>query len=250
MFPWLNIELTSRCNRACSFCGRAKKREQGWKIGDIDIELLRHIIDQFPGSIIQFHRDGEPLLYDKLSEVSVICHNHVTNIVSNGLLLWERHQDIKGFDTVCISVIDDNPEQFEVIKRFHENCMKPRLLIKFLGDYYNPEFEKMGLQTTRRRIHNPSGDWHYQKEDKPVIPELFVCQDFLMKPSVDWQGDFYICNRFDPERLGKLGNLKDSSLESLWYGEQRLGWLNKHLQGKRADIPLCENCQFWGVAKE
>ena len=247
---WLTTELTSRCNANCYFCGRAKARlENTMTLGDMDINLFKRIIEQFKGSIVQFSRDGEPLLYGNLWTIGQLCKPFVTNIVTNGILLY----DIKGalkdnFTSVTVSVYEEDAEQFETVKKFKEHIgsSNPLIYIKFLGDYYNYEYAKLGLKTLTRSIHNPQQDTDYL-QSVPPIPEVGVCLDLLYKPSIDWQGNMYICNRIDPEGKGRLGNLNESTLNDLWNGEKRRDWLNSHLKGKREDVPLCSKCTYWGI---
>ncbi len=250
MINWLNVELTSKCQKSCHFCGRAEARKNNeLELGDMDLELLREIVSQFKGDIIQFNKDGEPLLYDNLWEVGQICKNYITNIVTNGLLLWGRRGEIiHNFTTVTVSVVENDIEQLENVEKFieYKGSNRPQVLIKFLGDYYNPVYERKGLQTMKRSIHNPKGDTDYI-QSKPPIPEIGVCLDFLYKPSIDWKGNFYICNRFDLEGKGIIGDCEKQTLQEIWDSPLRQEWLELHKQGKRNLIPLCKSCQFFGI---
>lgn len=248
MIPWINIELTSRCNKSCSFCGRARDRKSGkLRQGDFDINLLNGVINSV-GSIIQFNKDGEPLLYEKLAEVGKICRNKVTNIVTNGILLWDRRHDLQDFTSICVSVIENDAKQFDNIIKFNSAYKKPLLYVKFLGDYYTDEFGKAGIKTLRRTIHHPSGDYNYQRNTE-LIPEVGVCLDFLMKPSIDWQGNVHICNRYDPDNIGIIGNINNEYLNNIWLNILRNNWLSMHLEGKRDSIPLCNGCEYWGIPR-
>lgn len=252
MVPWINIELTNRCNKSCSFCGRAKDRASGkLQTGDMDIKLIKEIASDFTGNIIQFNKDGEPLLYEYLFSAAVFFFfpNRVTNIVTNGKLLWERRQDISLFRTITVSVIEDDVEQFEIIKKYMgQKDREQQLFVKFLGTYDNPEFEKMGIKTMRRTIHNPAGDFNYQK-GKELIPEIGICLDLLMKPSIDWQGNVHICNRYDPDNLGIIGNVKNKKLNRILDGKERQRYIEHHKKGFRHLLPLCDACQFWGIPR-
>ena len=53
--------------------------------------------------------------------------------------------------------------------------------------------------------------------------------------------------RFDPEGLGILGNVNNSSIEELWNGTKRQEWREFHIQGRRNRVPLCAKCEYWGV---
>jgi radical SAM protein with 4Fe4S-binding SPASM domain len=249
MIPWINIELTNRCNKSCSFCGRAKARKEGaLELGDMDIKLYKHIINQFKGNILQFNRDGETLLYNDLYEALYYAGDKVINIVTNGKLLLHRQREMIDVTTITVSVIEDDPEQVEIIRKFIEKINIP-VIIKFLGDYYDPIFEEMGLDTMRRRIHDPEGDWHYDIGNYELIPELGICLDFLMKPSIDWQGRMYICNRYDPEGKGIIGDTTKDSLWDIWNGDKRREWLYHHMKGERDLVPLCKGCKFWGIPR-
>lgn len=245
MFNWLNIELTNRCNKTCSFCGRAKARDKNeLKLGDIDIELFKKIVGEYNGDILQWNKDGDALLYERLGEVADCTKRFITNIVTNGILLWDKRDVVRRFTSVCVSVTEDDQEQFENVKKFTEYCNTP-VVIKFLGDYRNEEYEKLRVLTTRRSIHHPKGDFKYNGS-KPVIPELGLCIDFIGKPSIDWQGRFYICNRYDPTGKGVIGDCRVNTLEEIWFGALRSMWLEHHLKGDREKVPLCEKCTFWG----
>jgi len=176
-------------------------------------------------------------------------HNVKDNGYPDGLLLMERMDDLKdNFTTVTVSVFEDDPKQFESIKGFVEYIGSgfPKTYIKMLGDCDNPEFEKMKLKVMRRSIHAPKGDVNYQGS-KPPIPELGICLDFLFKPSIDYEGNFFICNRYDPECKGMLGNIKTDTLEWMWNSPLRQHWLHLHKIGRRDLMPLCSGCEFWGI---
>ena len=254
-FSWLTIELTNRCNKSCNFCGRAKIRDK-MELGDMDFDLFKHILKQFNGEIIQFSRDGDPLCYRHFDELSAYMWAYyddlpVTNIVTNGKLLLERRNELlNAYTTITVSVIEEDWEQFNIVKKFKEyvDLNHPIIYVKFLGDYYNPEYEKLGLRTMRRTLHNPEGDWDYQKGQE-LLPEIGVCADFLMKPSINWKGEFFICNRFDPGKKGMIGDVKTQTLDQIWNNEIRQEWLNYHKIGRRDLVSLCKDCQFWGVPR-
>jgi radical SAM protein with 4Fe4S-binding SPASM domain len=250
MIPWINAELTSDCNGHCYFCGRNKARELGTlEIGYMPIDLVRKIAKEFKGNIAQFNRDGDALLYGSLNEVGILFKNKITNIVTNGKLLWDTRFYIQDFTSITVSVIENDELQFSIIKAYHEwKDRKPLLFVKFLGTYDNPEFEKMGIKTMRRTIHNPAGDFNYQK-GKQLIPEIGVCLDLLMKPSIDWQGDVHICNRYDPDNLGVIGNVKNKKLNRILDGKERQRYIDHHKKGLRHLLPLCDTCQFWGIPR-
>ena len=240
---WLNIELTNRCNKSCHFCGRDRKVQQG----DMPLEIVNEIIKQFNGSIIQFNKDGEPLLYYNLWAVGEMCKGKVTNIVTNGKLLLEKKTALlNNFTTITVSVFEDDDEQYEQVMKFKEYIgdNNPKIFIKFLGDYQTNRYDQ--FPTLRRSIHKPEGDSGYI-QSKPPIPEVGVCLDFLYKPSIDWKGYMHMCNRYDPEGKGIIGNTFNTNLKDIWNSDKRKDLLELHKQGRRDEIEFCKGCEYWGV---
>jgi len=258
----INIELTSRCNKhtLCGFCGHQNPKVfPNLKFGDISAALLYKIRDELPGGIIvQFHRDGEPIDYKELHLAldAFYRSGFITSIVTHGENLWKRYTDIiNNCTTVTVSVFKGDPDfdiQFESVRKFLEvkQDLPPMVNIKIVGEMDGEQleaWESLKVPIIRRVLHVPSGNHKYAKRD-PTIPEVMVCGDFLSHPSVDWEGNLFICNRLDTEYRGLLGNLNDYSLDELWNGSKRKGWLGSHLMGKREDVPACKGCKFWGIA--
>lgn len=252
----INIELTSRCNKNCYFCGHQNpKVNKSLELGDMDILLFGKIISQLPeGITIQFHKDGEPLLYPYLDTVMDVCKERfITNIVTNGMLLMEQTGNIIGkLTSLTVSVYEgdkDNYQQYEIIKKFLsiKGPERPQVLIKLVGDMDSRLYE--GLPYTRlikRALHVPGGSRNYRKAS-PVIPEVGICWDALGHPSINWKGEMSICNRLFPDNEGYIGNLKEQSLDEIWNGDIRRHILKAHISGHRELIPACAKCEFWGI---
>lgn len=248
MFNWINIELTNRCNKSCSFCNSAKARlNKELDMGDMPLQLVNDILVQFEGNIVQLHRDGEPLLYEQLQDVGYMCRTFISNIVTNGKLLWDRRDVlIDNFTSITVSVFEDDEEQFENVKLFIENRRyNPFVIVKFLGDYYNAEYEKLDVQIIKRQLFGVNGYSDY-KNYKPTVPEIGICLDFLNKPSIDWQGKVHICNRIDPEGKGIIGDCTEENLRTIWEGELRTKMKSYHAKDMRDKVSLCSTCEYWG----
>lgn len=84
------IELTNRCNLACSFCPYPGLKSHRL---DMELELAKKILDEIARDvtyrIVYFHNLGEPLLYRDLGAVLEHCDakNIRYGITTNGLLL-------------------------------------------------------------------------------------------------------------------------------------------------------------------
>jgi hypothetical protein len=82
---------------------------------------------------------------------------------------------------------------------------------------------------------------------KVTKPEIGVCLDLLHHPAIDRYGSVSICVRFDPEGLGRIGNVNEHRLDDILNGPRRQSIINGHLQGHRSTCGLCHDCDFWGV---
>ncbi|OGV37064.1 MAG: hypothetical protein A2X48_04440 [Lentisphaerae bacterium GWF2_49_21] len=253
----INIELTSRCNKNCWICGRRKVErdmpELALKYGDMPFELVRKIVRQLPRNVVvQLHNNGEPLLYPEFGKAVALFKNQITNIVTNGKLLLEKADEIIGnLDTMAISVFEKDPEadeQFRIIEKFFEikRDRKPYTILRLNGDVDEARYQKFGSVFAKRALHAAMGSFSYKKAS-PTVPEIGICLDFLHHLAINSLGEVSICVRFDPKRLGVIGNVNTQTLDDIWNSDKRLKWLGLHKSGKRKNIPLCSFCEFWGV---
>jgi radical SAM protein with 4Fe4S-binding SPASM domain len=220
---------------------------------NMDMDILKKLADELPqGTIIYFHYYGEPLLYPRLREAIELFGNQITTVVTNGKLIIKKFDEIVPFlDSLCISVFEKDPDQedqFQLIHEFLEKKKdrKPNTIIKLIGDINPEKYRKFGKQAllTRRTLFEKK---FAEKNTLPLITDYGICSDFLHKPLVNINGDVSICCVFDTQKLGVLGNLKDNSLATIWNGKKRNEWLRYHMTGNRHEVPLCKNCNFWGI---
>ena len=253
----INVELTSRCNKNCWICGRRKVDREYTELtldyGDMEFNLLKDIANQVPENIVvQFHRDGEALLYPRLGAALRLFPNNIRNLVTNGKLLIEKADEIiDNIETLSISIFEKDEEaeeQREIIKKFLmlKQDRKPYVTLRLIGNVDAGQYEHFGQRFVRRVLHAPMGSFGYVKKT-PTIPEIGICWDYIQHPCINYKGDFSICVRFDPERIGVLGNIKNETLSDMWYGEKRAKWTKLHVCGKREEVPLCARCEYWGV---
>ncbi len=251
----INIELTSRCNKACWMCGRRQIEKDNLNIewGDMPFDMLIRIAYQLPiHVVVQLHNNGEPLLYAKLGKAIRLFKHQITALDTNGkLLVRQADEIIDNLDSLSLSVFerdDEAEEQYEIFEKFMKikGNRKPMIVVRVMGDVDISRYKQYDVIVARRLIHSPMGSFNYLKKS-PTVPETGICQDFLHHLAIDRFGDVSMCVRFDPNRLGVFGNINRENLEDVWNGKLRREWLNKHIEGKRKDIPLCSICDYWGV---
>ncbi|MHC5210044.1 MAG: radical SAM protein [Planctomycetota bacterium] len=84
----LNVELTSRCNVACTYCD--VNRGLGRAHRDLDLRVLRRLLEETPGltTLLPFQW-GEPLLYEALDEALELASRRGMRsyLTTNGTLL-------------------------------------------------------------------------------------------------------------------------------------------------------------------
>jgi hypothetical protein len=254
----LNVELTSRCQKACSMCGRRKIDRDYPKIaqnhGDMDFDLVEKIASQVPPHVVvQFHNNGESLLYPKFREAIRLFERQVKCVNTNAILLVEKAEEvIDTLDTLTISVVEDDPladEQYENVKTFLsiKGDRKPYMVYRCLGEVDSKRWEDLPGLLVTRILHSPMGSFDYARE--PTRPEIGVCLDLLHHMAIDRFGKVSICVRFDPKRLGVIGDANTAPLAGIWNSKKRRAWVEYHLKGARADVPLCRTCEFWGVPR-
>lgn len=256
-----NIELTSLCNKNCWMCGRRKIDRDfpdlAVKYGHMDFELVKKISEQLPSDIIvQFHNNGEPLLYPRFGEAVRLFQKQIRCVDTNGKLLVEKAEEIiENLDTLTVSTFqgdEESGDQLRILSEFLKirGDRKPTVIIRCLGDIGNDrrsEYEKLHCIIANRVLHSPMGSFSYER--KTVVPEIGMCLEMMSHLAINVEGEVSVCVRFDPKRLGVIGNLKHESLFDIWNGERRRLWRDRHISGKRDEVPLCKTCEFWGIPR-
>jgi len=253
----VNIELTSRCNKRCWMCGRRKIEKNYPELvdwGDMSYELVEKIAKQLPtGIMVSLHNNGEPTLYPKLYGALLAFKNQIRHFDTNAKLLMKRAYEITdNLESLTISVIENDPEgdeQYEIVKQYldFKKDKKPMMVYRLLGNIDKRErWEKLPGLIANRTIHNPMGSFKYRKT--PTRPEHGICLDLFSHLAIDRYGKVSPCVRFDPKRLGVIGDANKTALVDIWNGKKRQKWLKAHLEQRRDKIPLCSYCDFYGVA--
>lgn len=255
----LHVELTSKCDKRtlCAFCGHQRQDVNPITYGDMDYGLLESIREQVGrGVVCAFHRDGEPTAYPRLAEALQLFDAYTTSIVTHGLNLVKKADAIIGHCTTvtvsCFKGDHDGDLQYETVKEFLalKGDRAPRVQIKIVGDYHDHPYDSLGVPILRRLIHNPTGNSHYA-HTMPTLPEVGICLDALHRPSIDWEGRMFLCNRLDSEKDTQIGDLRCQTLEEIWNGPIRHEMIEAHKEGRR-DLAnnLCATCTFWGVPSQ
>ena len=253
---FLNIELSSRCNKKCAMCGRRKLEREypslvDW--GDMEFDVVKQIAREVPkGITVQFHSNGESLLHPRFGDCISLFRNNIRCLDTNGKLILEKFDEVCLLETLTISVVQDDPEgdeQHETVTKFLslKGDRPPNMVYRLLGKVDDDPWSRLPGIVARRILHSPDGSFNYQKN--PTIPEIGICLDLLTHLAIDRYGNASACVRFDPEGHLKLGNIKERTLYSMWTGLKRKTYIQKHIEGKRHELPGCKSCEYWGVPR-
>ena len=253
---FVNVEISSRCNKNCWMCGR-RERERLYgdqNYGDMSYSVLHFISQQIPaGTLVAFHRDGEPLVYPEFKNAVRLFKHCITNIVTNGKLLVEKANEIiDNLDILTISIIEDDDTNEKYFQKLQieeflklKGDKKPHTILRFVGNIDEEPYKQFNLLHVNRTMHLPKGSVGYRKP--PVIPEYGMCMDLFSHLAIDRYGNVSMCVRFDPEGELRLGHIKYATLDDMWNGEKRKKYIEKFIAGKRKELPFCgDKCEFWG----
>jgi radical SAM protein with 4Fe4S-binding SPASM domain len=246
----VKIELTSKCNKKCWMCWRRNNDKDNIQYNDMSFPLLKSIAHQLPHSIvIQFHNDGEPLLYPIFGSALNLFNSQIKCMNTNGKLIVEKSDEIiNNLDTMTVSVFDNDPEQdeqYDILKEFLyiKKDNKPNVLIRILGDVPINRYKKLNCTLIKRKLALPTDKY---KVDS-TIPEIGVCLDLLHHLVIRSDGKVSVCPTYDPYGNNCIGDCNDTSLYDIWNSEKRKSYIEYHLKGQRDKMRLCSNCEFWGV---
>lgn len=113
---FVNIMVTNRCNLKCVYCiVRCNKLDTR----DIPISALFKMIDELYqiGARYISIQGGEPLLRDDIGDIIEYINRKgmITELITNGLLLKEKLQQVKKVKRLCVSI--DGYEQYNDLNR-------------------------------------------------------------------------------------------------------------------------------------
>jgi MoaA/NifB/PqqE/SkfB family radical SAM enzyme len=280
----ITIELTDRCNLACSYC--PKSRGIGVKGGDMDFELFKTIVSQAcelaPIRQIPLVGFGEPLLYPHLEEAVKYIkeQNHAIRVTltTNGILLnsdWAKRLVAAGLDQITVSVNATSREQYREINRadFYD-----KVVTNTYAFLETVNMTSVPMRVLVQVLEGPNGPEEIKAFRSFWEPRLGVCGEIQVQPFVNWggtidtyvaanpakekrypcahlqnnwivtrEGDALACCMVFPDDQGDLalGNIKEKSLKQL-YMEGRIKELRRlNIEGRLYDLSPCSNCDAY-----
>ncbi len=115
------IEPTNRCNLRCTMCPNKDFEDE--KIGMMDFDLFKSIIDQVQGEVhdINLHHRGEPTLHPKLPDMIKYAHKRGvrTKLHTNGTTLTSKLSRAlidSGLELISFSFDGYMPDVYESVR--------------------------------------------------------------------------------------------------------------------------------------
>jgi len=265
----VNLNPTNICNLNCSFCS-CKKRDRSKSLSIDRIIWFFEQFDSIQSCIIT--GGGEPLLYDKFSEVIDFLNNRNISIglVTNGILFdsintetiekikWSRVSlSNKSLETGILDVIERTMERSKNIKwSFNFVCGETNeknievfrsFYIKFsnkinhfmvVDDLYIMDERVNSLKIAVEQMNIDRSKIIYRTRQKHV-PGNKKCYIAMLKPNISAEGDIYPCCGVQYAMKDSFGNRNyDERLSMGKIEEAKHIWSNNFFDGS------CDVCYY------
>ena len=277
---FIEIETVNACNARCPMCTIDDWQRHTPTMKD---DLFRRIADDITAHAevvkrVSLYRDGEPLLDKKLPDrIAILKQGGVkqVSISSNVSLLTEERSKAlleSGLDLLIMSIDSLDKRVFEDIRvrlDFDEVLENAERFIR-LRDEINPntriwmrmirqetnkdewpfyhQFWSKRMASTDRIYHHNLFNWGGQLEGfKPIDasyePNL-PCVALWSLLVIFGNGDVPLCN-VDYNNKYPTGSVLENSIEELWRSKIMNERRAIHLEGDKACIGICGNCNVW-----
>jgi radical SAM protein with 4Fe4S-binding SPASM domain len=273
--PFYFIEVTNACNLNCDFCPRYNlSRGTGFMEFDL-FKLVIRRINEMGARYVNINRFGESLVHPQFLEMLRYAKDQgIPNLgyVSNGQLLTPdvvEEMVQAGIDRITISLDTLDKEEYEKHRKgaqlektvnnlnylieYRNKLGRQKPIISINSVLIADNFEQME-RIFRRYVNkvnfiefrgvaeygpSKSADkFLYRK--KPQF-NVMSCIQPWQRLNFNFNGDVNpCCGDVDGELI--IGNIKDSSIKELWYGEKIKRIRKIHAQKAVEELPVCVHC--------
>lgn len=275
--PLYFIEVTNTCNLNCDFCPRNDlSRGTGYMEFDL-FKLVIKKIKKMGARYVNLNRFGESLMHPQFVQMLRYAKNEgIPNIglVTNGQLLSpEIIEDIvdAGIDRVNVSLdtldkvkyektrkgakLDKTINNLDYLVDYRNKAGKKTPIIALFSVLVTDDFRQMQkiFQRYVNRVNyvefRPIANYGSSQslKDLPHIEtrrkNILICIQPWQRLNIFYNGDVNpCCGDVDGELV--IGNIKDSSVKELWYGE-KIKEIRKIITRKALDsLPICLSCDL------
>jgi len=245
----VTLELTNKCNRACTGCPRHQMR---YPYGNMNIGLFSTIIDQLPDSttIVPFFR-GESTSYEQFSSLMLQLRRFRTvQLATNGDFLdkWNKRAILENVTFLSLSLHKFKlPVETDWLPFLHEACeaglttqisiVESELPPKWHGLF----IREWGKHVNRVRIYREHSKNGFGSLEKQSCVE--PCTKPFEEMVVYWDGKVGLCNH-DWNNMTALGDLNKNLISEVWNNSKYQTVRALHSMKLRKQIETCRDCTF------
>ncbi len=274
----LNIEPTNSCNAKCCYCPNGEViKNQG--VNFLKINYFKKIIDQIKQHkllMLNFHKDGEPLLHRNLPDMVAYAKEknaaEVIHLNTNGIMINTkigRGIIERGIDDITVSVDAASERTYQRLKgitglsKLNESIEKAinyrdkinsrtkiRVKIMEFDDVCRDEIDMFCKKWTGiaddvqvTGIHNWSGAVDVIITDEKA-EHRYPCALLWYMLAINSNGEVSVCN-VDWDYSGVVGNIRSQSIKVIWNSESIKSIRRAHLKGKWDCPQVCRECVVW-----
>lgn len=271
MYSRVYVEITTLCNRSCTFCPGTKRAPKR-----LSMEEFKIIVDRLKGvtKYLYLHVMGEPLTHPLLPEFIryAAAEGFRVSITTNGTLLEKVESELlnSGVYKINISIHSFEEGSNEEYQRYISNCMrfadkasKAGILtvlrlwnrgydegrnintMQLLQEYFKDEEWTQGGKgfRIRNRLHLEYGErfeWpDMEKEDRGTEVYCYGLKDHF---AVLCDGSIVPCC-LDREGEITLGNIFEQTPAEVLSSERAM-CMKQGFQNRRATEELCRKCGY------
>lgn len=271
MYSRVYVEITTLCNRSCTFCPGTKRAPKR-----LSMEEFKIIVDRLKGvtKYLYLHVMGEPLTHPLLPEFIryAAAEGFRVSITTNGTLLEKVESELlnSGVYKINISIHSFEEGSNEEYQRYISNCMrfadkasKAGILtvlrlwnrgydegrnintMQLLQEYFKDEEWTQGGKgfRIRNRLHLEYGErfeWpDVEKEDRGTEVYCYGLKDHF---AVLCDGSIVPCC-LDREGEITLGNIFEQTPAEVLSSERAM-CMKQGFQNRRATEELCRKCGY------
>lgn len=259
----LQMETVAHCNAACVFCPYPTMTR---KRGVMSWELFKKIAeDAFTiPQVDHFTLTGlgepllDPLLYRRIRYLRAANASARIDVYTNGSMLSEgvvEELAEAGLSDLHVSLNAASATKREQVMRlkdydrvvgYIEHAIKRSLFKVYVKGVYSldlmeqGEVERFRDKWGSRGILVLEGNWAGEKYQSRTVPTA-ACHRAISQVMVLWDGRVSLCC-FDGEGKIIFGDLNTQSIREVFNGPKALEYREGHAQGKRGQLPMCDNC--------
>lgn len=247
----IELNVSEICTRSCSFCPRAdnsiyrnqKKFMSLLTVSNIVDNCIKHSYDG------DFHISGfgEPTTNKEILKIIHFIRSKIFNriaMTTNGdLLNLEIARDLKnnGLSYLIVSCYDGPESKNYFIKLLQE------------AGFQENEYNIRELWTNDQETHEDFLERNLFNNRAGTVKDSRVLNHFnkpcylpFYKMIIDWDGRILLCCNDWLKVENNLGNINNSDLANIWYGDSISSIRKKLSTGNRKGVKSCENCNIHG----